>query len=229
MSKIIVSYDGTANDEDAVALGRVLSGAGADVALAYVRHAASDDRDQEALDEKDADQLLERGARSFGANHADRRVIGNASTPDGLRELAEGEKADIVVFGSDAHTAAGSVQPQTSAQRLLNGGPAAVALAPAGFRSDSAKVEKIGVISEGGDKAAQETAESLASALGVSVADAGEPADLIVVGSSPDGQDGRVTLSAASEYAIETANAPVLAVARGKALKFAKRRLKIRS
>ena len=38
MAKIIVSYDGTASDEDALAFGRLLSKAGASVVLAYVRH-----------------------------------------------------------------------------------------------------------------------------------------------------------------------------------------------
>ena len=36
-AKIIVSYDGTANEDDAVALGRLLGQAGAEVSLAYVR------------------------------------------------------------------------------------------------------------------------------------------------------------------------------------------------
>jgi nucleotide-binding universal stress UspA family protein len=224
MSKIIVSYDGTEKYYDAVALVRVLAVAGADIALAYVRHAEQEDRDQEVLDEKDAERLLERGARSIGAPDAARHVIVNASTPDGLRELAEREKADVVVFGSDAHTAVGSVHPQTSAQRLLNGGPAAVAIAPANLRSQSAEVNKIGVIAEGSDNAAEETASSLASALGASVVEPGESADLLVVGSSADSQKGRVTLSAAAEYAIETAKAPVIAVANGAAVKFASRR-----
>jgi len=37
-AKIIVSYDGTAADDDALALGRLLSRAGASLSLAYVRH-----------------------------------------------------------------------------------------------------------------------------------------------------------------------------------------------
>ena len=37
-AKIIVSYDGTANEDDAVALGRVFGQAGAEVSLAYVAH-----------------------------------------------------------------------------------------------------------------------------------------------------------------------------------------------
>jgi len=36
----IVSYDGTPNDDDALAFARVLSAAGANLILAYVRHSA---------------------------------------------------------------------------------------------------------------------------------------------------------------------------------------------
>ena len=35
---VIISYDGTDNDHDALALGRILGDAGARVSLAYVRH-----------------------------------------------------------------------------------------------------------------------------------------------------------------------------------------------
>ena len=45
-TKIIVSYDGTANEDDAIALGRLLGQAGAEVALAYVRHSQEPDLDR---------------------------------------------------------------------------------------------------------------------------------------------------------------------------------------
>ena len=35
---VIVSYDGTTNDDDALALGRMLDGGAATLSLAYVRH-----------------------------------------------------------------------------------------------------------------------------------------------------------------------------------------------
>ena len=35
---VIVSYDGTSNDDDALALGRMLAVGGAKLSLAYVRH-----------------------------------------------------------------------------------------------------------------------------------------------------------------------------------------------
>ena len=47
--KIIVSYDGTANEDDAIALGRLLAQAGGEVSLAYVRHIPQPDSAREAL------------------------------------------------------------------------------------------------------------------------------------------------------------------------------------
>ena len=48
-TKVIVSYDGTANEDDAIALGRVFARAGADVSLAYVRHTHEPDSERESL------------------------------------------------------------------------------------------------------------------------------------------------------------------------------------
>src|SRR6266480_6199181 len=64
-AKVIVSYDGTANEDDAIALGRIFARAGAEVALAYVRHTHEPDRDRETLAQHEAEALLERGAALF--------------------------------------------------------------------------------------------------------------------------------------------------------------------
>jgi hypothetical protein len=45
--------------------------------------------------------------------------------------------------------------------------------------------------------------------------------DLLVVGSRPESPAGKVTLSAASDYAVETASFPVLVVPRGRQVSFA--------
>ena len=93
-TKIIVSYDGTANEDDAVALGRVFARAGAEVALAYVRHSQEPDRDRETLAQNEAEELLERGAGLFGIPDVARHVVTDRSTPEGLRALAEREGAE---------------------------------------------------------------------------------------------------------------------------------------
>ena len=214
--KIIVSYDDTDNDRDALALGRLLAINGAELALAYVRHSQGG-----ALEEKEAAELLARGAASVEAPEMPQHVVVNPGTSVGLTELAERENADVIVFGSEYRTAPGTVKPGIPAHKLLLGGPAAIAVAPADLRSKpSIAVDTVRVLDEG-DPAAGETAASLAAALGAAVGEPGGPRpDLLVVGSRPESPQGRVTLSAASDYAVETATCPVLVVPRGVALGF---------
>jgi nucleotide-binding universal stress UspA family protein len=215
--KIIVSYDDTDNDRDALALGRLLAISGAELSLAYVRHSFGDT----ALEQKQAEELLAHGAESVGAPDIPQHVVVNPATSVGLMELAETEGADVIVFGSEYRTAAGLVKPGISAHKLLLGGPAAIAVAPAGLRSNpSLAVNTIGVIDEG-DPAADQTAKSLAAALGASVAEHGAgPVDLLVVGSRPEAPQGKVVLSASSDYAVEAATYPVLVIPRGVTLDF---------
>src|ERR1700733_2691273 len=132
---VIISYDGTANDDDALALGRMLAPAGFTLALAYVRHSREFDSRREDLAQHDAEQRLERGAAMLGDPEVARHVVFGASTGAGLGLLAEREGASVVVFGSDCRTAPGHVEPGTSAQDLLNGGSVAVAIAAAGLRT----------------------------------------------------------------------------------------------
>jgi len=217
-TSIIVSYDDTDNDRDALALGRLLAFGGAELSLAYVRHAQGG-----ALEEKEAEDLLARGAESVGAPEMARHVVVNPGTSVGLAELAEREGADAIVFGSEYRTAPGTVKPGIPAHKLLLGGPAAIAVAPAGLRDNpSVSINTVGVIDEG-DPAARQTAESLASVLGATVAEraGGGHIDLLVVGSRPESPAGKVTLSAASDYAVETASFPVLVVPRGRPVSFA--------
>ncbi len=214
--KIIVSYDDTDNDRDALALGRLLAISGAELSLAYVRHSYG-----ESLEQHEAEDLLARGAEAAGTPDMPKHVVVNPGTSVGLTELAERENADLIVFGSEYRTAAGSLKPGISAHKMLLGGPAAIAVAPAGFReSPAVGVNTVGLIDEG-DEAARQTSASLAGALGAQVGDPGAgPVDLLVVGSRPESPQGKVTLSASSDYAVEAATYPVLVIPRGVAVDF---------
>jgi hypothetical protein len=114
------------------------------------------------------------------------------------------------------------VQPGTSALSLMNGGPVAVAIAPAGLRDDAGFLPRtLGEVSESGDLSARETASSLAAALGGAMAPrADHDVDLLVLGSQAAAAPGRVALSAAARYVIETARCPVLVVPRGGRVRF---------
>jgi hypothetical protein len=120
---LIISYDGTSNDDDALALGRMLAPAGFPLALAYVRHSREFDPSREELAQHDAEQRLDRGAAMLGDADVTHHVVFGASTGERLRELAENEGASAVIFGSDYRTSPGHVEPGTSAQHMLDGGP----------------------------------------------------------------------------------------------------------
>jgi len=210
-AKIIISYDDTDNDRDALALGKLLADAGGEVALAYVRHTPQADRD---LEEEAARDLLRRGAETIGKPDAPLHVVASASTGEGLWALAEREGADVIVFGSEYRTAPGTVRPGTSAQRLLEGGPCAVAVAPAKLRErPEAAIRRIGLLADVPTGGANGTAQTLSAALGAEVVRAGDGTiDLLVVASRPEAPAGRVNISAAAAYAVETATCPVLVV-----------------
>ena len=152
-----------------------------------------------------------------------RHVVVNPGTSVGLTELAEREGADVIVFGSEYRTAPGTVKPGISAHKLLLGGPAAIAVAPAGLRVAPLGQRQHGRRHRRGrPEPPGRPPNSLAAALGASVAEHGAgPVDLLVVGSRPESPQGKVTLSASSDYAVEAATYPVLVVPRGVALSFA--------
>jgi nucleotide-binding universal stress UspA family protein len=220
-TKIIVSYDGTANEDDAIALGRVFARAGAEVALAYVRHSQEEDLDRERLAQGEAEQLLARGATLFGDSDVARHVVTDRSTPRGLSALAASEGASVVVFCSDSHTAQGHVSVGNSAQQLLEGGPVAVAIAPVGLAdTPEASVRSIVAIGDP-DGGARATSDALADALGATVAPVvNDEAGLLVVDSRPETEQGRVSISASAAHLVEIATCSVLVLARGVAVPF---------
>jgi nucleotide-binding universal stress UspA family protein len=223
-TKILISYDGTANEDDAIALGRVFASGGAEVALAYVRHSQEPDLDREKLAQGGAEELLARGAALFGNADIARHVVTDRSTPHGLSALAESEGASVVVFCSDSHTAHGHISVGNSAQQLLEGGPVAVAIAPVGLADGSAvNVQSIVAIGDA-DGGARATAESLAGALGATVAPvANDEAGLLVVDSRPEAEQGRVAISASAEHLVEIATCSVLVLPRGVVVPFGQR------
>jgi nucleotide-binding universal stress UspA family protein len=221
-TSVIVSYDGTHNEDDAVVLGRILAQAGAEVSLAYVRHVPAAQAGEEALAEHEAEELLARGAALLGGRESGRHVVTDRSTPEGLRRLAEQVGAQAVVFCSDSHTAKGHIAIGNSARRLLEGGRLVVGIAPAGLAQQAERLQLVAV--SGDDPSAQASAESLAAATGAAVTSvADESADLLVVASRPEAEQGQVALSAAAENLIEgIVRCPVLVIPRGSTLSFAR-------
>jgi nucleotide-binding universal stress UspA family protein len=221
-TKIIVSYDGTANEKDAIVLGRLLGGAGGEVSLAYVRHNPETDSVREEIAQAEAQSILDHGVELLGDPTAKRHVVTDRSTPQGLATVAEREGANVIVFCSDSHTAKGHVAVGNSAQRLLEGGRTAIAIASVDLAEqlEGRGVRQIVAVGDA-DGGARQTAEALASALGATVSPvANEQADLLVIDSRPDAEQGRISLSSSASHLIETASCPVIVVPRGVALAF---------
>ncbi len=209
---LIVSYDGTSNDDDALALGKLLAMAGSSVALAYVRHSREFDPRREEVAQHDAERRLERGAAQMDGT-VDRYVEVGAATGEVLGELAQRVDASIIVFGSDYRTPVGRAEPGTSAQRLLEGGPVAVAVAAAGLRAKpDLAIRSIAVPFAGPvNDDARATAAALAERLGAAVVDASsESVDLIVVGSREGAPKRRVVVAGEVRNELNSARSSVL-------------------
>ena len=215
--KIIVSYDDTDNDRDALALGppaRLLRRR----ALARLRPPLPG---RGARAEGGGGAAGARGRLGRRSGHAPprRRQRRHQRRPDraGRARERRRDRLRLRVPHRPGHGQARDLGPQTAARRpggdrRRPGRPALATRRSASTRSAS---------STRATRAPGETADSLAAALGASVAEHGAgPVDLLVVGSRPESPQGKVTLSAASDYAVEAATYPVLVVPRGVALSF---------
>ncbi len=219
-SAIIVSYDGTSNDDDAIALARMLASSGASLALAYVRHSTEFDPRREEVAQHDAERRLHQGAALLGDPDIPQHIIVSPSTGQGLEQLAGAEQASVIVFGSDYRTSPGRSEPGATAQRLLEGGPVPIAVATAGLRTQPDKaIESIAVFGPDPDPAATETAEALAAKLGAKVVPLSGDVDLIVVGSQPGSSPRRITLGGSARSELNSARSSALILPRDVAVR----------
>jgi hypothetical protein len=217
---IIVSYDGTTHDDDALMLGRMLAAAGASLSLAYVRHSREYDPRREEISQHDATRRLEQGAVWLGDESVTRHVVVNPSTSVGLSGLAASEHADLIVFGSDYRTPPGRVEPGSSAQGLLDNGAVAIAVAAAGLRTQSdARIATVSVAGESGG-AASRTASSVVESLGAELVEGRGDADLILLDSRAGAPRGRVELDGSARTQLDSARGSVIVLPRGVPLTF---------
>ena len=132
---VIVSYDGTTNDDDALALGQMLAGGAAHLSLAYVRHSHEYDPRREEIAQHDAQRRLEQGA-TWLSDPDDRASCGRRSVDRrGARPARRGggRGADRVRLGLPDPAGAGRARglgAAAAAGRLV-----AVAVAAAGLRA----------------------------------------------------------------------------------------------
>ena len=166
-TRIIVSYDDTDNDRDALALGRLLAFSGAELSLAYVRHSQR----------RSARAEGGRGAagprrRSVGAPDMPRHVIVNPGTSVGLRRA--GRARERRRRSSSAPSTAPPPARSSRASRPTNCCSAARRRSPSPRPACARTPRSASTRSASSTRATRlrrQTAESLAAALGAAVAE----------------------------------------------------------
>jgi nucleotide-binding universal stress UspA family protein len=94
----------------------------------------------------EAEAQLEDAAATLEDTEVEIHAVGSSSVAWGLQDLAESQRADLIVLGSSHRGRAGRVLMGTVADRLFHGSPCAVAVAPLGFSELSdAALRVIGV------------------------------------------------------------------------------------
>jgi nucleotide-binding universal stress UspA family protein len=155
--KIIVAVDGRAESLDAVALADELSrGGGYELEVATVLDYSPVPIDIEpyevALREHFERIFAAIEAQRPGLRYAAHRLTGS-SPPQALAALADELEAAMIVIGSTQRGPLGRVVPGSVGERLLNGGPCPVAVAPRGYAEAEHRIERIGVGFDGREEA----------------------------------------------------------------------------
>jgi nucleotide-binding universal stress UspA family protein len=150
--KVLVGVDGRAGGRDAIALARRLADSPATLVLANVCAGAGLVRPGVGIalaDERAHAHRLLTNARLDSALSSGTIVRRDSSPGRGLHELAEHERADLLVVGSSHRASLGRVLLGDDTRAALNGAPCAVAIAPRGYSCADAQWHTIGVGHDG--------------------------------------------------------------------------------
>lgn len=168
--RLLVAHDGRDGGRDALELARVLADC-AEQASALVVHSlysGSLPMEYARLPEDEAgeaDPVFAEAEDALADLEVETRAYGGGSPAGILTRLAEEEEFDAIVVGSPHRGAIGRVVLGSVAESLLNGAPADVAVAPAGYADEMHwRVREIAVGYDGSpeSKLALQRAEALA-------------------------------------------------------------------
>jgi nucleotide-binding universal stress UspA family protein len=164
---ILVGYDGTEGGRDALALARTLRAPDGAVIVACVHPTSG-----RAADARLYTLLADAAAQTLAAArtqvHDDWlqfRTTAGHSPAHGLHVLSEELAADLVVVGSSNRAERGRVQAGSTGERLLNGSPCPVAVAPQGFAEEADTPRVIGVAYDGSEESRAALTEANALAM----------------------------------------------------------------
>jgi nucleotide-binding universal stress UspA family protein len=153
--KIVVGYDGSERAKDALALAAQLRARHGVVIVGCVYPATGPGRGQqlEPVLADAARKTLAEARKQYDAGWLSIQAVRGHSPAHGLHILTEEAEADLVVVGSSHRGDIGRVLAGNTGERLLNGSPCPVAIAPKGFASDAGAPRVIGVAFDGSHEA----------------------------------------------------------------------------
>jgi nucleotide-binding universal stress UspA family protein len=169
---ILVGVDRERGCADALTLARMLAEAcGAALTVASVDPVWLDSippNEYTRLAAKEEERVKGDAARTLGCRDFQTRVVLGARAPDGLKEIAAAEGADLIVVGPTHRGRVGQVLPGSVGERVLDGAPCAVAIPPPGFAQREQHLRRIVVGCDGSREAeaALEQAAALAERVG---------------------------------------------------------------
>jgi nucleotide-binding universal stress UspA family protein len=165
VTTLLIGADATPRSEDAIVFGRQLAHATtADVTVASIVGDPAARADAHATVRRMSGLLA-----GVDAARIHTGVIESRSAAQGLHELAASDSAALLVVGSTHTGHLGRVKPGSTAERLLTGGPCAVAVVPDGYRTAREHaLKRIGVAYDGSAeaKSALQAGVAAARALG---------------------------------------------------------------
>jgi nucleotide-binding universal stress UspA family protein len=145
-TNVLIGIDGRQGGRDAVALARELAGSDATFTLAHVCEPFTGRGAGEILriERAESQEMLER-ERELAGIDAHLVVRGPRPVGRGLHEIAEGERADLLVVGSTRHALLGRVLIGDDCRAALNGAPCALGVAPLGYALAPHSLRRLGV------------------------------------------------------------------------------------
>lgn len=168
---ILVGIDDRPSARDALVLGRWLATARSqELLLAWVHPY---DRVPSLLDDGPDQESLRRAVEAMAEDvkatlpaeaRPELRLVSGHSPAPGLEQLAERERASLIVLGASERAGIGRIMPGSTALRLLSGSAVPVAIAPRGYSDEPQQEPVIGVGFDGGLEAEQALAWAAALA-----------------------------------------------------------------
>jgi nucleotide-binding universal stress UspA family protein len=150
--RILVGYDGREAGRDALALASSLRAPDGVVVAAcvYPGHVGGDSVET-LLADAASQTVAEAHAQADGGDWLQLRAVPGHSPAHGLHVFSEEVEADLVVVGSSNRAEPGRVRAGSTGERLLNGSPCPVAIAPEGFAARGGSPRVIGVAYDGSE------------------------------------------------------------------------------